>query len=317
MPAQMEAPRVREAMTDSPPSYTTDAPLIGLMRYLFRLWPLERGRGWLLRLCETVLGSGPLRFGIGGGAFVEGRLRDWIFRWTFMGLHDRDEPFQRSLAFLDRAAIVFDVGANVGVWSLLAARRNRTARIHAFEPAPATAAQLRRHVELNHAAVTVNECAVGADETSRPFFALTEGNTGASSFYSEVGGVALDVPVTTLDAYVERKLLPAVDLIKVDAEGAEMLVFRGARRSISSETGPAIFFEVSDHLCERSGVTVREVKQLLLDHGYRLYRWRGNRLSPVQVEESHSHEDLFALKSRHLEGPGAHVARDQARPSGG
>jgi FkbM family methyltransferase len=270
------------------------------MRGLFRLWPLQRGRRWLLRLCEAALGSGPLRFEIGEGALVEGRLRDWIFRWTFMRLHERDEPFQHSLALLDGAGIIFDVGANVGVWSLLAAKRNPAARIHAFEPAPATAAQLRRHVELNQAAITVVECAVGADETSRPFFAHTEGNTGASSFYREAGGVALDVPVTTLDAYAECEDLPRVDVIKVDAEGAEMLVFRGARRLMSSETAPAVFFEMSDQLCERSGATVQQVKQLLLDHGYQVYRWRQHRFARVPVDESHTNEDLFALKPQHL-----------------
>ena len=281
--------------------HAPDPQLTARLRRLFDWWPFEHGRGWLLRLCQVALGSAPLRFEIGAGALVEGRLSDWIYRWTFMRLHERDRSFQHSLALVDRADIIFDVGANVGVWSLLAAKRNPAASIHAFEPAPVTAAQLRRHVELNRASIKVVESAVGADETARPFFAVTQGNTGASSFYGEEGVVPLQVTVSTLDAYVRRENLARVDLLKVDAEGAEMLVFEGARELLSSAAAPAIFFETSDRLCARSGVTVQDVKQLLVSHGYGLYRWRENLFSPVQVDESHSHEDLFALKPRHLE----------------
>jgi FkbM family methyltransferase len=273
---------------------------VRLLRAVFRWWPFERGRGWLLRACGAVLGSGPLRFEIGAGALVEGRLRDWVIRWTFMRVHEHDEPFQRSLTLVDEAFVVLDIGANLGVWSLLAARRNPAARIHAFEPAPQMAEQLRHHAALNRAdGINVHGCAVGAEDGAMPFFVVPEGNTGASSFFSQAG-VELRVPVTTIDTFLQREGIERVDLMKVDAEGAEILVFRGARQALSSDRAPSIFFELSEQLCARCGVTGRDVKQLLVDHGYAIYRWRGSSLRPVELDERHQHEDLFAIKGTRL-----------------
>jgi hypothetical protein len=137
---------------------------------------------------------------------------------------------------------------------------------------------------------------MGAEQTSMPFFVVPKGNTGASSFFRQPG-VELRVPVTTVDAFVQREAVERLDVMKVDAEGAEILVFRGAFKVLSSDQAPAIFFELSEQLCANCGVTGREVKQLLLDHGYDIYRWRDASLIPVAVEERHYQEDLFAVKA--------------------
>jgi FkbM family methyltransferase len=271
------------------------------LRMALRLWPLTRGRGWLLRASRAVAGEGPIRVPIGGGALIDGPLDDWMTVWAFMGLHARDEPFQRSLDLAAGAEVLFDVGAHVGMWSLLAARRNPAARIHAFEPSPAAVDRLCGHVALNRAdRVVVNAVAVGEENAARAFFAGTD-NTGASSFYMRWNDqVETRVPVVTLDSYVARERIERVDLIKVDVEGAETLVFKGASRLLASDAAPIVFFELNDALCAACHVTARDVKQLLIDHGYGVYRWRRRRFQPVAPAERHQGEDLFALKARHL-----------------
>jgi FkbM family methyltransferase len=289
---------------------------VRLLRGMFGWWPFERGRGWLLRLCGLLLGPGPLRFDIGAGVLIEGVLRDWVVRWTFMRLHERDEPFQRSLALVHGALVIVDVGANLGVWSLLAARRNSGAQIHAFEPAPRMAEQLRCHIALNGTTgIQVHACAVGAEEATMPFFVVPQGNTGASSFFRQPG-VELRVPVTTVDDFVHREGIERIDMLKVDAEGAEILVLKGACEVLSSDRAPAIFFELSEQLCARCGVTGSDVKQLLVDHGYAIYRWRRSSFVPVEVGETHEHEDLFAIKRLRSDSqaPAAHIAPDE-RPA--
>jgi hypothetical protein len=108
------------------------------------------------------------------------------------------------------------------------------------------------------------------------------------------------VPVVTLDAYVMRERIDRVNLLKVDVEGAEMLVFKGASGLLSSDAAPIVFFEVDVRLCERFGTTPRDVKQRLVDHGYGIYRWRNSAFVGVTVDAPHGHEDLFALKPQHL-----------------
>jgi FkbM family methyltransferase len=285
---------------------------MGVLRMAFRHWPFTRGRGWLLRASRGVVGKRTVRFPIGGGARIDGRLDDWMILWAFMCLHERDQPFQRSLDLAATAEVVFDVGAHVGVWSLLAARRNPAARIHAFEPAAAAFDQLSGHVSLNRASrVVVNRVAIGAENAERAFFAATA-NTGASSFYLRSSDqIETRVPVVTLDAYVARERIERVDLIKVDVEGAEALVFKGASRLLASAAAPIVFFELNDALCRACQVTARDVKQLLIDHGYTICRWRRSRFQHVAgfqhvaLDERHQDgEDLFALKAHHFAAAG-------------
>ncbi|HEY2324318.1 MAG TPA: FkbM family methyltransferase [Thermoanaerobaculia bacterium] len=268
--------------------------LIRFLRFGFRVWPFMHGRGWILRAAKLLLGDGPVRFDIGGGTFIEGPLSDWVIVWTFMRGHERDAPFQQSLALLQPGDVAIDAGANLGIWSLLAAKRG--ARVEAFEPVPAMAARLRAHVESNTARVSVNEVALGAERTTLPFFAVPDGNTGASSLARHHdASVETLVDVMPLDAFLDH-----AGFLKVDVEGAEILVFRGARRLLSSDHAPIVFFEVVDRFCGDFGTTAAGVKQFLIDCGYGIYRWDGRRFATVDVNEPHEQEDLFALKPRHL-----------------
>ena len=253
------------------------------------------GRGWILRVARLVTGSAAVRFDIGRETWIEGPLSDWIVVWAFMRAHERDAPFQQSLAIVRPGAVAIDVGANVGIWSLLAARRGAT--VHAFEPVPALAARLRRHTADNRLdSIVVNEVALGAERKRTPFFAIPDGNTGASSLARHRDdSVQIDVDVIPLDDSIDR-----ADILKVDVEGAEIFVFRGARRLLSMESAPVVFFEVNELLCQRFGVRGADVKRLLADCGYAIYRWRRGAFEPVSIEERHSHEDLFALKPSHM-----------------
>src|SRR5258706_3116834 len=99
------------------------AMTVRFLRWLFRWWPFMHGRGWILRLARLLLGRGAVRFDIGGGTLIEGSLDEYMGIWAFMREHERDAPFQHSLDLLRHGQVAFDVGANLGIWSLLAARR--------------------------------------------------------------------------------------------------------------------------------------------------------------------------------------------------
>jgi FkbM family methyltransferase len=262
---------------------------IRILRLAFRVWPFLHGRGWILRAAKLLLGDAPVRFDVGGGAFIEGPLSDWVIVWSFMRGHERDAPFQKSLSLLRPGDVAIDAGANLGIWSLLAAKRG--ARVQAFEPVPAIAARLKQHAG---SLVAIHQVALGAERGVLPFFAVPDGNTGASSLSRHhEQSVQIDVAVERLDDLVER-----ADFLKVDVEGAEILVFRGAKRILSADDAPIVFFEVNDRFCQSFGTTSAGVKQFLAGCGYGIYRWNGRAFTPVPIEERHEHEDLFALKRR-------------------
>jgi FkbM family methyltransferase len=141
-----------------------------------------------------------------------------------------------------QGGVVYDVGANVGIYSLLASlRAGPSGRVYAFEPLERNLQYLRRHVSLNDAQnCTVFAEAVCNEEGTRSFSAA--GLDSSMARLSPAG--ELLVPATTLDSciYGERRLRPP-DIIKIDVEGAELEVLQGAHRVIA-EFHPAIFAEI-------------------------------------------------------------------------
>src|SRR5436189_18453 len=137
-----------------------ERPVVRVFRAAFRAWPFLHGRGWILRAARAVLRDDPVAIDI-GGAFIEGTLDDWMVLWTFMVEHERDAPFQRSLALLRPHDVAFDVGGNLGIWSLLAAVRG--SRVVAFEPVPQMVERFRAHVRLNgREDIVLNPFALGS-----------------------------------------------------------------------------------------------------------------------------------------------------------
>ena len=186
-------------------------------------------------------------------------------------------------AYLAPGAVFFDIGAHVGFFTLCAIRAG--ARVHAFEPAPANAARLRRNAELNDANVEVVEAAVWDGVTpvrlvrrsSASEWRIAEPRDGGWRASTPEGTARTDdladeVAATTLDAYVAAHEPPA--LLKIDAEGAETEILRGAS-AVLRDHGPALICEVH---------TIRDpVEKLepLLPLGYRATRLAGDRVLAV------------------------------------
>jgi FkbM family methyltransferase len=149
--------------------------------------------------------------------------------WT--GLLDHEPVVKEFLLTRFRPGEVFvDVGANVGAYSLRAALQGMI--VHSFEPNPGNVRILRRNSEINGLAIDLHECALGASEGTAN---LSAG--GAASRISDEG--ELTVQVRTLDSFH----LPQVDLLKVDVEGYELEVLRGAIETLE-RCHPAIMIEM-------------------------------------------------------------------------
>ena len=152
----------------------------------------------------------------------------------------------------------YDIGANIGFFSLLAARIvGKDGRVIAFEADPEIAARLRVHVTRNNfPAISVEEKAVWL-EASTVFFVRTDpemspdrglGHVVASSTVDTI-----QVSAVSLDEYV--RTAPAPDFLKCDVEGTEVEVFRGAQR-VLREKRPTILCEM--HSDENRRVLLEE-----------------------------------------------------------
>lgn len=148
---------------------------------------------------------------------------------------------EQTAAMLDEVrpgATFFDIGANVGYYSILASRLVGTSgRVAGFEPLIRNLSYLQRHVELNRADnVRILPFALSSENTILSF---STGENSAMGHLDSNGGGEFLVPTVSLDEIAE-KLGLTPDVIKMDVEGAEMEVFRGATR-ILNEARPTIF----------------------------------------------------------------------------
>jgi FkbM family methyltransferase len=156
--------------------------------------------------------------------------------------------------------VVFDLGANVGYYSLISSfRAGPSGRVCAFEPLPRNLAYLRHHLALNQIEnVSVIEAAVA----ERGGMARFEQDSSTSR--GRIGGQgSLEVRCIELDEWIEQEGIPMPDLLKIDIEGAELLALRGAQRILTSRR-PPIF------LSTHSGNVHRECLELLASFGYRV-----------------------------------------------
>ncbi len=193
-----------------------------------------RGRKW-------IKGAGPNAYWV--GTYEAGRIRG------FAGV-------------ITPGFVVYDVGANVGIYSLLASQLvGPLGRVYAFEPLARNLRYLRQHIKLNNLEnCTVVEKAVCKEDGTRRFSATP---WQASMAKLSPDGERL-VPATTLDScvYGELKLRPP-DVIKIDVEGAELEVLEGATKVIS-EFYPIIFLELH-------GIQLHnDCRDLLLAKRYRI-----------------------------------------------
>lgn len=137
----------------------------------------------------------------------------------------------------------FDVGANVGYYSCVAAtrlaKRHRHINIHAFEPNPDLVELLRKTFSINGLSHTARIVATGLGEKSGELTLHRNDELwGSSSFRKELAHTKkpneVKVPVTTLDAYCKEHKIEKVDVIKLDVEGYEDHVYAGMRYLVTS-----------------------------------------------------------------------------------
>jgi len=162
-----------------------------------------------------------------------------------------------------RAGMTFyDIGANIGFFSLLAARLvGKEGRVVAFEADPEIAARLREHVARNEFGwITVEERAVWSNP-GPVFFARTDPATspdrGLGHVVSSGAGDTIQVSGVSLDEYTRTQAGP--DFLKCDVEGAEVDVFHGAERLLK-EKRPGIICEM--HSEENHRILLGEFSRL-------------------------------------------------------
>lgn len=189
----------------------------------------------------------------------------------FGGMPDWEE-MQFMLRYLRPGDGFIDAGANVGVYTLLAAKLVGSAgTVHAFEGGPQTVERLRENVALNGLRQVHVHGAALADREGTVRFTVGRAATSGDRIARDVDPVtaSVEVPSVTLDALAGDDFAMA----KLDLEGAEPLALRGAARLLAAQNPPVWELELVDKFLRRYDSSAAGVVATLRDAGYLVGRY--------------------------------------------
>lgn len=174
-------------------------------------------------------------------------------------------PLQALANAIGEESIVWDVGANIGPHAMLAGRLAR--EVHAFEPTPQNAAQLRQNIAANSLEnVTVHECVLAANEGTAMIRDAAVGDGTPS-----IGDGDLSVPQYPGDDLVSE--IPPPDVVKIDVEGSEARVIEGLSETLADHAS-WVFLEVHHEAPNRADLSdfdasVADIRATMRELGFK------------------------------------------------
>jgi FkbM family methyltransferase len=241
-----------------------------------------------------------------GGAsitmFAHGEVLENTIYWEGVEAYE-PECMPAWLALARTSRVTLDIGANTGLYALVAAASNRDGTVHAFEPIVRIADRLRANCSANPTLnVVVHQSAVGAATGTATIHDPGGDNCYSASLnptFLAVSKSAYEVPVVAIDDFVTDAGVAAVDLVKLDVEGFEEFALEGMERTLAVHR-PIILMEyLSD--------TNQHLERLLgrlLDSNYAFYHVQANGLErrPRPCRSPHGMNILLAPLERPLGG---------------
>lgn len=227
----------------------------------------------------------------------------------------RDDLLARSLTFdsfeaaecasiqklLRPGMIVLDIGAHQGFYTLFASSLvGKKGRVFAFEPSPRERRALRLNIVINFRRnVSIQPLALGDQESEADLHIVSKYNTGCNSLRPPAvpeSTFTETVKVGTLDNWLAREKIDRVDFMKIDVEGAELSVLKGAHESLMRRPRPIIQAEVEDVRTKPWGYRAQEIVAFLNALEYEWFQPElDGRLAPIAPEREEVPANLVAV----------------------
>lgn len=209
--------------------------------------------------------------------------------------------------FLRPGMTVLDIGAHHGLYTLLASKCvGRSGKVISFEPSPREFRRLSKHVRVNRCRnVKTEACALGNDHGDADLFVVDgDRDWGNSLRPPDVPEPTrkVRVPLRKLDGLLAARRIEKVDFIKLDVEGGELAVLKGASRLLQTAPRPAILAEVQDIRTRPWGYAARDILQLLARWNYRWFAMSEiGTLYPVSLDNDSYDANLVGFPQERVE----------------
>jgi FkbM family methyltransferase len=214
------------------------------------------------------------------------------------------DPVERGLIFdlASESSTIFDIGANIGWYSLNFDKLDNVQNIYSFEPIPRTFDYLSQHVAMNECRkINLNNFALSNRNGETEFFCNIK-ETGSSSMKNiqdRPDSVKVTCQLRTMDDFTQSNNL-TVDMIKCDVEGSELMVFQGGIKTLKRDK-PYIFTEMLRKWAAKFNYHPNDIIALLNDLGYMCCAFEQGILTKIETvtEDTEATNFFFLHKEKH------------------
>ena len=252
--------------------------VLNSIRKLFTIKPLEK---WLFKKLDDNPGSvfskvipddkfykqNSFRLANKRGINYELDLSNIVDNYLYFGIEDLG--YQKVISDLIKADNIIDIGANIGSTSLFFASINKKAQIFSFEPHPKTFKRAQKNISLNsfNNIKLINK-GLGERIDKVKLFEINEKNPGMNRISTrKLEQPYTEIDIDTLDNYVKSAGIDKADFIKIDVEGYEHQVLKGAVNTLK-KTKPVLYIELDDDNLREHGDSAQKIISYLYTLGY-------------------------------------------------
>ena len=223
-------------------------------------------------------------------------------------------------AFLRPGDLYLDVGANIGLFTLIASHCvGSTGKVYAFEPIASTFQCLLQNISLNRFNnISAHQLALSDAIGQAEMTISLDGFDGRNSLAMPTGGEKFTketVALSTLDYFVaDNQLAGKITMIKIDVEGWENHVLEGAKTTLAAADAPLLHIEFTEEALRTANSSSDELFQVVKRLGYELFQFQaeGNRLIPVSAEDLRN-RSVNVIATKHPDVVAARLIEKRSR----
>ena len=243
---------------------------------IFRSLPLFKGKQRLARLLLNDSISNKRDFWVKGKNqceyFIPNLIENIGFEIFINGAFEEETSdfFANSLP---PGGVFLDLGANIGTVSIPLIKKRKDIKVVCVEAAPWIFSYLQKNLARNemHDAIAINKVLFYSDDEEVNFYSPDD-KFGKGSLSPVFTDKLVKVKTIKVDSMIQNLGLTKIDTIKIDVEGYEYHVFKGALDLLGRSDAPDILFEFADWAEENAkGISVGAAQRLLFDLGYRIF----------------------------------------------
>lgn len=232
-----------------------------------------------------------------GGIKYSLDISDYIQYCIYYGIDF--EPRNNLYNLVKDGTTVIDVGTNMGETLLNLALINKNGMNIGFEPVPFLFEKARRNIELNKPEnVRLENLALSNEKSTLVFNLDNENNSGGIFLTSDAENKENPqiVQAVKFDDYVEQNNLENISLIKIDVEGFEMNVLKGAVQTIERDK-PFLFVEVNNTFLQRQNSSAKMLIEFLSSKGYQISYDLSKAAVSLDDDFENKHFDIVCIPS--------------------